>query len=184
LSDYTPEYQAFWEAYPKRDGRKQGKKPGFAQWQKLSVAERRAAQVDVDKRNRQGGWGKYIRDAERYIRHRGWEDEWSPERSPAAVRRSEPPEPEYDCDKWTALANRLLIRYVRHARGLSESELALALEVRDQVVAKLSGPLDEEIAETGKSHDSVMTFSKQFLSDLDHSLGRKIRGRIIKGAGM
>jgi len=183
VSDYTPEYEAFWEAYPKRDGRKQGKKPGFAQWQKLSAAEKRAAQVDVEKRNRQGGWGKYIRDAERYIRHRGWEDEWSPERSPAAsARRSEPLPPEYDCDRWTQLGNRLLIRYVRHARGLSEPELASALEIRDRVVAALSGALDEEIEETGKSHDSVMTFAKQFLSDLDNFTGRALRFRIIKGA--
>lgn len=183
MSDYTHEYESFWEAYPARNGRKQGKKPGFAQWQRLTAAERSLASTDVGKRNRQGGWGKYIRDAERYLRHKGWEDEWTPERGPTQTeRRRELPEPEFQCSRWQALGNRLLFRYLRHARGLSEPDLASALAVRDRTVSSLSFALDEEIAETGDSRDAVTTFAKQFLTDLDNKLGRKLRGRIIKGA--
>jgi len=183
VSDYTDDYERLWSAYPARNGKKQGKKPGFAQWQRLTADEKRAAIADVEKRNRMGGWGKFIRDCERYLRHKGWEDEWTPERATATQpSRRMPDPPAYECDKWTALGNRLLFRYIRHARGLSEPDLAAAIATRENVVQRLSAALDEEIQDTGEQHDSVMTFAKVFLTDLDNLLHRRLRGRIIKGA--
>lgn len=80
LSEYTADFEATWVKYPKRDGRKVGKKPAFTVWQKMTVDDRRAAFADIRDRNNAGGWGKYIKDMQRYLRDRGWEDEWQGQR--------------------------------------------------------------------------------------------------------
>lgn len=80
MTDYSPDFEEFWKAYPKRNGQKVGKKPAFKVWATMKEGEKLLARQDVLKRNRQHGWGKYIRDGQRYLKHEGWNDEWEPYR--------------------------------------------------------------------------------------------------------
>lgn len=120
MTEYTDNFERFWQAYPKRNGRKVGKRPANNQWIKLTADERRAAFADVEKRNRQQGWGKYIRDAQRYLRDHGWEDEWSPPQQELLAR---PPEPELprETDPYVASVKRIAARWLirRGLRGRS-----------------------------------------------------------------
>ena len=52
MTDYSPAFEAFWKAYPKRNGQKRGKKPAFKVWQALNKSEQTTALADVEKRNR------------------------------------------------------------------------------------------------------------------------------------
>ena len=76
MTDYTASFETTWSAYPKRNGKKVGKLPAFKEWEKLSLEDQRAAYADIRDRNRAGGW-EYIQDMQRYLKHRGWDDEWT-----------------------------------------------------------------------------------------------------------
>lgn len=94
LGSYEPDPQThdaaavqfgfFWKAYPDRDGKKIGKANALAVWRRLSIEERRAAHRGAsnlaDAVRRGGRFG--VKDAERFLRGRCWED-WQ---EPAAVQ--------------------------------------------------------------------------------------------------
>lgn len=71
---YTPEFESFWKAYPK----KTNKGPAFVEWLEmkppldacLAALEWQVKSDDWTKEN-----GKYVVDPERYIKRRKWEDE-------------------------------------------------------------------------------------------------------------
>ena len=68
MTDYTDEFeQKVWGPYPERNGKKTKKKPAYQKWQKLKRDEQLAVIADIGKRNRQQGWGKYIRDLVTYV---------------------------------------------------------------------------------------------------------------------
>ena len=73
--NYSDSFEKTWHLYPKRNGQKRGKAPAFKVWEKLNIEDQRAAYSDIRKRNLAGGW-EFVRDMERYLKHRGWEDEW------------------------------------------------------------------------------------------------------------
>lgn len=69
---YTPKFEKFWSLYPK----KVGKKNAFEQWKKLTDAERNKTLDDIPKRSEDDKWvNGYIKDPERYLKNRQWEDE-------------------------------------------------------------------------------------------------------------
>lgn len=69
---YTSEFEDFWKAYPKKNG----KKASMEQWKKLTTDDRSAIMVDIPLRHNSKKWiGGYIKDPERYLKHRQWEDE-------------------------------------------------------------------------------------------------------------
>ena len=73
--EYSQSFLATWGVYPKRNGTKRGKSQAFAEWEKLDITEQRAAYSDIKARNLSGGW-EFVRDMQRYLKHREWEDEW------------------------------------------------------------------------------------------------------------
>ena len=73
--EYTQSFLATWHIYPKRNGQKRGKMPSFKIWEKMELDDQRAAYQDIKRRNAAGGW-EFVRDMERYLKHRAWEDEW------------------------------------------------------------------------------------------------------------
>ena len=79
-TDYSDSFEATWKIYPKRNGVKNGKKPAFMLWKKMSLKDQREAYDDIRRRNESGGWGKYITDMQRYLRNEDWLAEWTPER--------------------------------------------------------------------------------------------------------
>jgi hypothetical protein len=64
------DFEAFWSAYPKRQGVKSGKGPARKQWARLKDAERGEAVAELS-RYATASRG-YPRDAERYLRDRLW----------------------------------------------------------------------------------------------------------------
>lgn len=73
--EYDQSFLATWGIYPKRNGQKRGKKQAFDEWKKIDLEDQRLAYADIKARNLSGGW-EYVRDMERYLKHRGWDDEW------------------------------------------------------------------------------------------------------------
>jgi len=65
-------FDSFWSSYPK----KVGKKNALAQWSKISEEERQAVLLDLPKRKSDDKWiNGFVKDPERYLKHRQWEDE-------------------------------------------------------------------------------------------------------------
>lgn len=70
---YPDDFDAFWVLYPKRAG----KAAAFAQWKKLSAEDRAATLKDIPERLAEDDkWQRgFVKDPERYLKHRQWEDE-------------------------------------------------------------------------------------------------------------
>lgn len=79
MTDYSDSFEATWKLYPKRNGKKVGKFKAANEWKKLSLDEQRLAYADIKARNMSGGW-EFVKDMERYLKYRGWEDEWQGQR--------------------------------------------------------------------------------------------------------
>lgn len=78
---YPPEFEVFWTAYPKRDGRKNGKEPAFTLWRKIS-AEEREPLLQATRRYAQSKIVRIddkARDAEGFLRKNWWRDWLEPE---------------------------------------------------------------------------------------------------------
>lgn len=72
-ADYPDDFEAFWKIYPK----KVGKKNAYDQWRKLKPADREQIMADIPKREaKDDKWlNGYVKDPERYLKNRQWEDE-------------------------------------------------------------------------------------------------------------
>ena len=67
-----PSFDEFWNAYPKRNGQRVGKQNAARLWKRMSVDDRAAACEMLGVYAKAAG--DYPKDAERYLRHRLWED--------------------------------------------------------------------------------------------------------------
>ena len=175
MSDYTDNFERAWEAYPKRNGRKVGKKPAFNQWKKMTAEERRAAFSDIEKRNRQQLWGKYIRDMQRYLRDAGWQDEIEPAQNDMLGSRPMPQAsiPEVTLPWQERMINRLFKTYVFTAMGLPEVKQALAVK---HEILKTDAPALE-----GEPHaEAAETLAGLFLTRMDLAYGLNLRDRIMR----
>jgi hypothetical protein len=162
LSDYTENFERFWKVYPARNGRKNGKKPAFGQWKKLTADQKRAAYADVEKRNRQQGWGKYVGQA---ISH------GMPEAS----------EPERNITWQERLCNRLFKSYVLAAQGLPEVKTALS--IKQHILNVEASAFDEDIqsgAETKVS--AVETLAGLFVGRLDSAYDKRLKATVLQTA--
>src|SRR5690606_6547135 len=82
---YPEDFEEFWKGYPKGHG---VKKVAYAEWQKLDGPERLAAIKGLDVWRRSKRWADgYIRDAERYLKYRMWENPPADVASSAAQRQ-------------------------------------------------------------------------------------------------
>lgn len=86
--DATTGFQDFWDAYPKRNGRRLGRAKCEVRWKKLDLDTRRAAWrgarhycADVD------AGLQIAKDPERWLRDRCWE-EWQEPSKPGVVRKA------------------------------------------------------------------------------------------------
>jgi len=184
MGDYSPEYEAFWKAYPKRNGQKRGKKPSSREWDKLNKAEQVAALVDVEKRNRNRGWGKYIKDAERYLKHAGWDDDWEPyvndDDSKPNTGPYQPragiPEPELH---WAdRMLNRLFLNYMFATSGLDD--VKPALEIKHAILGDAVPAFEEDItAERTTKRQAAHELAELFLSRLDIHYHKTAKNRVL-----
>lgn len=81
LFDSTPEpvdrFPEFWERYPRRDGKRVGRREAERVWERMSEPDRTAALVGVE-HYAASGWRP--KDAHRWLRDRLWEDWQTPAR--------------------------------------------------------------------------------------------------------
>ncbi len=85
-------FDEFWKAYPRRDGKRQGKKPALERWRKLPPDKRAAAfrGLDAYAARCEG----YAKDAVRYLAQELWLDDEDPDEPamlPAVVTATGPP---------------------------------------------------------------------------------------------
>jgi len=186
VTDYTDNFERFWKAYPKRNGQKRGKKPAFEKsWKKLTTDEKRAAYADVEKRNRHKGWGKYIRDAERYLRDHGWEDEWFDDGRLKLGQLDMPearaPEPEVTWQE--RMLNRLFVIFINVIGGVESVKPALAVkhEALTQMVPALAE--DMELGNTTKQQ-AARDLAEYFVTGLDVAYGLACKDRVLRAAAL
>ena len=68
-------FDAFWNRYPKRNGKRLGKRVTLAKWQRLSADERALALIGAENYSLAVASGATIaKDPERWLRHQCWED--------------------------------------------------------------------------------------------------------------
>lgn len=94
---YPPEFEAFWAAYPKRNGLKTGKYPASQQWARATKLTTPAVLMAAVKTYAQQ-CGDLPKDAERWLKNRMWEDH--------ATARAQAQEVTYDLLHTTADARR------------------------------------------------------------------------------
>lgn len=71
-TEYTQDFESFWNLYPK----KTGKAKAFDYWQELTSEEKKKIMEDIPNRKQDDKWvNGFIKDPERYIKHRQWEDD-------------------------------------------------------------------------------------------------------------
>lgn len=69
---YTPDFEEFYSLYPK----KTGKKNAFNEWKKTSSKDKEEISKDLILRKQDKKWIEgYVKDPERYLKYRQWEDE-------------------------------------------------------------------------------------------------------------
>jgi hypothetical protein len=72
---YSAEFEAFWKLYPARKGTKVGKFPASQEWAKaLKLVSRDTLMASVKAYATAMGPDGYPKDAERWLKHRLWED--------------------------------------------------------------------------------------------------------------
>jgi len=71
---YTAEFERFWEAYPPRHGRKEGKSEAFDEWKMVDV-DYGIIMSAIEAQKRSAPSDKLWRDACRWLKYANWEDE-------------------------------------------------------------------------------------------------------------
>lgn len=189
MSEYTNDFELAWAAYPKRNGRKVGKKPAYAQWQKLTAEEKRIAFTDIEKRNRQGTWGKYVKDMQRYLRDHGWDDEIDSPQADMLQPRKQATDSRYEglqLPWWDRMLKRIGTSYIRTARGLPECDTMIAVkrELEKEIPAVLQdvdGAEDED-ERKARLGEAAHTIADLFLCRLDHAYGLELRTRVLRAS--
>ena len=163
MTEYTDDFEKTWKLYPKRNGKRVGKKPAFDQWKKLNLEDRRAAYADIRDRGNAGGWPTYIRDMERYLKRREWEDDWSPQRVTNAIpgaKSLEPPVVQLrHVEQW---ANRTLLQVVKTVGGVDQKMMKNLVDLKnalvedhgdDRATKAFVENLDEELSAMAQHYD-------------------------------
>lgn len=190
--DYTADYLAFYDAYPRHEG----KQDGFKAWRGLPQGSKVAALADVEKRNRHNAWSsnkKLVPLPATFLRGARWEDDWQSTQTSSSANRDGKPnsgpvqyrplESEYDLDKWTRLANRWCVKWLRCCGGLTEQQLQDFMRIRAGVIAEMSAALDEDIAADGSREsqvDAIWTFLGVLTDRLDQHFGRQFKSILMR----
>jgi hypothetical protein len=179
---YTDDYLAFYEVYPRHEGKADGQKA----WNSLSQSDKKLAKSDVEKRKRNFAYSsnkKLIQLPASYLRARRWEDDWQstlessrkgddlPNTGPYIP---EVKEPEIEISWQERMLNRIFKSYVFTAMGLPE--VATALNLKRECLAEADELLDEEIPV------QIKTLAQLFVGRLDAAYGLDIKHRALRFA--
>lgn len=183
MTEYPDQFETLWSKFPARDGKKTKKLPAFKKWKILTSDQKAALFSSVEKHNRNGTWGKYIRDLVTYINQAGWEDVIQDPKvtSNKNYHLAEKP---YECSKWQALANRWMLRWLQAAGGLPDESLPMAVKIKTDTVTEMSAALDEEIGADPSREvqtEAIWTFLNVLIDRLDHDFRRNLKPLLLKG---
>ena len=194
MTDYTEDYLAFYNSYPRKEGKQDGQKA----WNGLPAGAKAAALADVEKRKRLGAYSsnkKLIQLPGSYLRAARWEDDWETtlessrkggdDRPNTGAVTYTPIDDGLDLTKWESLANRWFLKWLWHGHGLPDDLLEICISVKNTAVAEMSVALDEDLARD-KSREAqtsaIETFLGVLLDRLDAEVGRNIKPLLLKGA--
>lgn len=188
MTDYHPEYEAIYQEFPRRNGQRRGKGPGYKKWLKLTAAEKLLCKQDIEKRNRQHGWGKYIVDISRYMNEKMWEEDWEPY-TPDEGNKDKPNRgpvnftpTEQKKAHWADLTfGRLYMRYIMPpAKLITEAQVEEALEIKREMWKTDVPALQEDIdAKETTVADASRELGIAFLRRLDSRFGRNDAERVL-----
>jgi hypothetical protein len=186
---YSDEYLAFYDEYPRHEGKQDGQKA----WNALTDDDRLAAMADVRKRKRAGAYPtnkKLIQLPASYLRAGRWEDDWQDtvdsSRKPddGMVSRGtvdyQPLADDFKGSRWEMLANRILLKYLRTARGLQEWELQKAVAEKVATSRELGPAFDEDIAGGMPQIEAVTEFVTILVARVDKAIGRTLKHKLIR----
>lgn len=191
MTDYHPEFERDYDQFPERDGQRRGKYDAYKKWLKLRVAERELMHLDIEKRNRQNGWGKYIPDISRYVNQRMWEEDWKPY-EPSSDCKSDKPNsgtvryvPREDVlpdMTWPDIVlGRVFACYVAYTtRAVPADQIEKALEIKAELLSQHVPALQEELdADELTVHEASQQLAGAMLKRLDKAYGRRDADRVM-----
>jgi hypothetical protein len=180
--NYEDDYLAFYEVYPRHEGKADGQKA----WGSLSATDRKAAKADVEKRKRNGAYSsnkKMIQLPASYLRARRWEDDWQdtlqssrrgddlPNTGPVMPQVKEP---EIEISWQERMLNRLFRSYLFTAMGLPE--VATALQLKREALTDAKELLDEPMP------IQIRTLAELYVGRLDAAYGLELKHRALQFA--
>lgn len=194
MTDYTDDYLAFYEAYPRSEGKQEGQKA----WNGLTIGAKQAALADVEKRKRLGAYPsnkKLIQLPASYLRAARWDDDWRDtlesarkgdvDKPNSGLVSYVPRETGLPLTKWESLANRWLFRWLRAGGGVDDSEVNSLVAVKNACIAEMSGPLDQDLAADNSREsqtEAIWTFLNVLIDRLDLEFGRELKPLLLRGA--
>ena len=180
--NYDEDYLAFYEVYPRHEGKADGQKA----WGSLSATDRKAAKADVEKRKRNFAYSsnkKLIQLPASYLRARRWEDDWQdtlessrkgddlPNTGPVMPQVKAP---EIEISWQERMLNRLFRSYLFTAMGLPE--VATALNIKRETLAEAQELRDEPMPV------QIRTTAELFVGRLDAAYGLDLKHRALQFA--
>jgi len=187
--EYTDEFLAFYETYPRHEGKADGQKA----WNGLTKTQQAAAFADVEKRKRFGAYSsnkKKIQLPASYLRSARWDDDWEDTlassrsdddkpNSGAYIPRPSEPLPEIPWPE--RMINRLYVFWQGAVLGVDCTEPALDIKkamLADDVPAYL-----EDVAAGKTTKDQAAAeLAEAFLSRLDLHYGKTAKNRVLRTA--
>jgi len=199
--NYTPLFEQFWKAYP----RKTAKTTAFKAWIKQGIEDDafmpKQAIQDCEKRTRLQWWPRdrsKIPHGATWINQMRWEDEgWEDE---IKTREDEKPNtglptikpPQDDGPKlsgWETMCNRLCLSYLRHAGGFSDERFAQFKATKKRVIEMMVPAINEELAGiTDRDElrrirgEMAQTFAETLMNSLDMDLNLNLGSKVIRMA--
>lgn len=190
--DYTESYLAFYDAYPRHEG----KRDGFKAWKGMPLASQQVALADVEKRNRHNAWSKnkkLVPLPATYLRGARYEDDWfatfkseqnedKPNTGQVEYRTPEPQGPIQEC-KWLRCANFFMLRWVwrraQTGKALSLDEMRDAVRLRNRLKREVSADMQAEIDSGTPTSEVTRMYGTLMLDWLDERFECQLRSRIL-----
>ena len=192
---YTPKFEKFWKAYP----RKTAKVTAFKAWEKNAIEGDafmpEAAIADVEKRTRLKWWPRdvsKIPHGATWINQMRWEDDgWEDE---IKTREDGPPntgpvipQPKDDgpqLSSWQMMCNRLMRNYLLKHGVMTGPMLTAVIKSKNETLAELVPAIEEEleVAEDRSSTrgELASTLAETLLRRFDSITSRNLCGAVIK----
>ena len=181
---YTKEFEAAWQAYPRRVG----KLPAAKAWAKLSESDQAVCIVDIEKRVRARWFSadpKKIAHFATYLNQQRYFDEWQDDlkyRSEAepefAPRPTYQHDPGVERDKWGHLAQRITFKWLMSAGGVAQERISELVKIKNDTVNELRQAMSEE----ADQYEAAYTLCDTVLLRLDLAFDRSLRAGVMASA--